>query len=591
MGVFHFWGPSVTLARLKATTNLAEVAKLLGFTPKGLSFVLYTMPKNALYSTFDIPKKDGGTRTISAPTPQLKLLQKRLAQVLSLCVGEIEHAHPVRKVVSHGFQEGRSIVTNAANHRRRRYVLNLDIADFFGTINFGRVRGYFISDASFKLDPAVATILAQIACHKNSLPQGSPSSPIVSNLIGAILDRRLISLAKENKCTYTRYADDLTFSSRLLKFPRALAYPSASKPNSWRLGKKLREEIKHAGFKINKKKTRMQIAGSRQMATGLVVNEKVNVTQEYYRDTRSMCHSLFRTGKYHRPGSVDMIDDLVPLQARLAHVYYVRTRRDRADPINKEARVLQTSQPYPLYLRFLLYKHCVANTQPTLVAEGRSDITYLSTAIKALAPEFPALATVKAGKTLPTVQFLRHSEMNRRILNLTNGTGGIASFINVYKHQMKPHAHWPMSQPVIIVVDNDAGADVVFTAAKKAFHVSIDFKTPDPFFHLGSNLYLVKTPVGNSAKGDSSIEHLFPPAVLAHKIDGKPFDPDKLHGDATAYGKVVFADKVVRPAVAKIDFSAFKPLLAGIKGAIKDYAAKHAATGAAPGKAVEAVGA
>jgi RNA-directed DNA polymerase len=171
------------LERLQQATSLEDLAFLLNYTPKGLAFVLYKIDRHRKYRTFEIPKAGGGKRKIQAPDDQLKLLQRRLADLLMNCLGEVEAQNPDRRRVSHAFHKGRSIVTNASAHCRRRYVLNLDLKDFFGTINFGRVRGFFIADRNFKLSESVATIIAQIACHENALPQGAPCSPVISNLI------------------------------------------------------------------------------------------------------------------------------------------------------------------------------------------------------------------------------------------------------------------------------------------------------------------------------------------------------------------------------------------------------------------------
>jgi RNA-directed DNA polymerase len=92
-------------------------------------------------------------------------------------------------------------------------VLNLDLQNFFPSLHFGRVRGFFLNNNYFKLAEPVATILAQIACNDGALPQGSPCSPILSELLTHFLDMRLVRVAARNKCSYTRYADDITFST------------------------------------------------------------------------------------------------------------------------------------------------------------------------------------------------------------------------------------------------------------------------------------------------------------------------------------------------------------------------------------------
>ena len=197
----------IRLNLLKAATTLHQFAAILGFKPGWLTYILYVQAPAAKYKTFEVPKKTGGVRRICAPTDDLKLLQRRLADLLQDCVEEINKAQgksddgPKPDKISHGFRRRRSIVTNAQRHRHRCYVFNADIADFFGSINFGRVRGFFISDKNFQLNPKVATLIAQIACFENSLPQGSPCSPVISNLIGHILDIHLVKLASAAGCT------------------------------------------------------------------------------------------------------------------------------------------------------------------------------------------------------------------------------------------------------------------------------------------------------------------------------------------------------------------------------------------------------
>jgi RNA-directed DNA polymerase len=182
-------------------------------------------------------------RTIQAPDDRLKELQIALKEVLEKCNSEISPSPEVPKGIrpsipkslSHGFEKHRSIVTNAWAHKNRRFVLNLDIADFFPSINFGRVRGFFMKNRGYALHERVATVIAQIACFNNELPQGSPCSPIISNLVAHLLDVRLANLAKQTRCTYTRYADDLTFSTNQREFPVELAREDASTPGRWSL--------------------------------------------------------------------------------------------------------------------------------------------------------------------------------------------------------------------------------------------------------------------------------------------------------------------------------------------------------------------
>ncbi len=282
---------------LRDAEKLDDIATLLGFKTRSLSYILYKLPDATKYTSFELPKRDGTIRQIRTPEARLSLVQRRLATLLIECTEELKANVPPRRSLAHWFEVGRSIITNAHLHRRRRYVFNLDLADFFPSINFGRVRGFFIKDRHFSLKPKVATILAQIACFDNQLPQGSPCSPVISNLIGHVLDGRLARLAKTCKCTYSRYADDITFSTSQRDFPPQIATPLQD--GGWQVSNELRARIIAAGFAVNDRKTRMQFRTSRQIATGLTVNDKVNIRKEYWRAVRAMCHTLFNTGLYY----------------------------------------------------------------------------------------------------------------------------------------------------------------------------------------------------------------------------------------------------------------------------------------------------
>ena len=117
------------LEKLRDAKTLKDVARILGEKPQTISFLLYKLRDAKKYRCFEIPKRNGDTRLINAPEPRLKRLQRRLADVLYSCVAEIEKSAP--PPLAHGFARERSIFTNASVHRRRRYVLNLDLQDFF----------------------------------------------------------------------------------------------------------------------------------------------------------------------------------------------------------------------------------------------------------------------------------------------------------------------------------------------------------------------------------------------------------------------------------------------------------------------------
>ena len=280
--------PEKLRAGFLALTTLEDVAQLLDVDYKHLIYYLYIVRPPERYTCFTIRKRSGGERRICAPATALKIVQAKLNQVLQA----VYKAKPS----VHGFAIGKSIVSNANMHSRKRYVLNVDLENFFPSINFGRVRGMFMGPP-YKLNASVATVLAQICCFENQLPQGAPTSPVASNMICAKLDSQLQRLAQSNRCTYTRYADDLTFSTSMRSFPEALA-TALSGPHGERvkLGAPLLQAIVANGFEVNTAKVRLLTRNHRQEVTGLTTNQVPNVRRRYVRQIRAMLHAWRKFG-------------------------------------------------------------------------------------------------------------------------------------------------------------------------------------------------------------------------------------------------------------------------------------------------------
>ena len=438
------------------------------------------MPLASRYTVFTIPKRSGGVRTIKAPEERLKLLQSRLADYLYACQADISQINGREDTITHGFEKKRSVFTNAWEHKNKRFVLNIDLEDFFPSINFGRVRGFFIKDRNFTLNAKVATILAQIACFDEGLPQGSPCSPVISNLLTRILDARLAKLAKIAKCRYTRYADDITFSTNAKSFSPDLAVKDVASGEAWSLGQPLIDTIVRAGFKINNAKTRMQCRPSLQTVTGLTVNEKVNIRSFYYREARSKCHALFRTGKYH-VGKVSgsspppaPIDEMAHLESVLAHIYHIKHQSDERSGRFATAKAFKDNKTaYPsyreIYKHFLYYKRFINLDKPFIVCEGKTDNIYLRCALKNLLAFYPALGKIDDGSLMTSIRFLKHGSAEHDILELSGGSAKLASFVGRYAKSMQRFQHRPLRHPVIVLIDNDSGASEIFKATKSPF--------------------------------------------------------------------------------------------------------------------------
>ncbi|HKW96794.1 MAG TPA: retron Ec67 family RNA-directed DNA polymerase/endonuclease [Bryobacteraceae bacterium] len=566
------------LNSLKSAATLSDVATLLQFKPSSLSYVLFRQPAAAKYKTFQIPKRNGATRTIKAPIDALKLVQRRLSTLLQDCVDEINLVKNRKDRIAHGFKRKRSIITNARQHRNRRYVFNLDLQDFFPSINFGRVRGYFIRDNTFALDQDVATVIAQIACHENALPQGSPCSPVISNLIAHMLDTHLVRLASKVGCTYSRYADDLTFSTNKKDFPPEIATPSETVPHRWVPGTELQRLITNAGFRINPLKTHMNYRTSRQEVTGLVVNRKINVRTEYRHDVRAMVHSLLQQGSFDLYGvskkaggaTVEKRQGTVnELHGMLGFIDSIDLYNKKIAPKSKDSDKL--SKKELMYKRFLIYKDFYAAEAPVIICEGSTDNVYLTHAIRSLAAEYPDLAEITGDKIRLRLRLYKYPQSSTaRILGLRDGgSSALATFIATYKTETMKFNAPGLKKPVIVVYDNDSGAGNIRDVLKKEFNSLVNRALP--YLHVFRNMYAVPTPLPCGAN-ESKIEDFFDAPTRATVIDGKTFNCTNEFDASKHYGKKIFAHRVVREKADSINFEGFRPLLNNLVAVINSHA-------------------
>jgi RNA-directed DNA polymerase len=273
---------------LKSVKTIDDLASLLGLGRKQLDYWAYVAPEAARYIHFKLPKRTGGDRPISKPSSTLLRIQKSIADMLL-------DIYPTPSNV-HGFVKARSIVSGAENHVRRRWVIKIDLEDFFGAINFGRIRG-LLQAPPLGLPSEVATVVAQLCCHDNRLPQGAPTSPILSNFVCLKLDSNLRALARSHGCRVTRYADDITFSTSRKACPVDLALRIGTDfETRASAGKNLIDVIESNGFKVNASKTRVFSREHRQISTGLTVNAFPNVHRRYVRDLRGMIHAARKYG-------------------------------------------------------------------------------------------------------------------------------------------------------------------------------------------------------------------------------------------------------------------------------------------------------
>ena len=284
----YFYGPQYNVefrfeqkffvSKLLSVVKISDLKILLKLS---LSSINKLMNKPN-YITFSIPKKRGGNRLIQSPDENLMKLQSRLNFYLQ------QYYHLMRPEGIYGFvinpdkkEKYCNIVENAKVHVNQNHVLNLDLKDFFPSIKAYRVKQLFESE-NFKFSKDVANALALLTTYEGKLPIGAPTSPVISNFICLELDADLIAFCQKNKINFSRYADDLTFSS--------------NQEITQDMVNCLFEIIKKNHFEVNPKKTRLKSNNRKQTVTGLVVNKKVNIDRRTLKMVRAMLYDASKNG-------------------------------------------------------------------------------------------------------------------------------------------------------------------------------------------------------------------------------------------------------------------------------------------------------
>jgi RNA-directed DNA polymerase len=300
------------LQLLNFSKKIISKEKTIPFTITQLNFYISKDSKKfnsdkKFYNTFEIKKKSGAPRTIHAPCKGLLEFQKTLNIIL--------HALHTPHEAANGFVPNKSIINNAKKHVGKNYVYNIDLKDFFPSIDAARVWGR-LTVPPFNLGSSgkrkqIANMVKTLCCHTmiverivdsnwikletSVLPQGAPTSPTLTNAICERMDIKLTGLANRFNLDYTRYADDITFSSNHNTYKLLSNKEEAIFEKETTFDIELRRIIEDQKFQIKETKIRLQKRGYRQEVTGLIVNDKINIKRSYIKTLR---HNLYLWEKY-----------------------------------------------------------------------------------------------------------------------------------------------------------------------------------------------------------------------------------------------------------------------------------------------------
>lgn len=550
--------------KFKDISSGRDLANFLKIPYSKLTYILYVKKTDSYYTPFEIPKKTGGMRSINASSGDLKTLQRHLAAELYQHNNDVLENLNSKKNISHGFEKGRSILTNANIHKNKKIVINIDLKDFFDSFHFGRVAGYFEKNSHFNLPKDVAIMLAQLTCYKGSLPQGAPTSPIITNLICRILDNRILKIARKYRLDYSRYADDLTFSTNNSAFFESYI----------EFEKELNEEIEKSGFKINNSKTRFQKNNERQTVTGLTVNKKVNVDHRYYRRVRAYADSLYKTGSFmidDKPGTINQLDGMFSFINEIEKHNQPDSNNITFDSLSGKGRE---------YQKFCFYNLFWNPDKPVIVTEGKTDILYIKAALKNLYLEYPLLIEkTSKGDFLFKVKFIRRTKKTKYFLGLSEGADAAKSFYSLfsdinnskvknYNKTFEKISPITPKYPTIMIFDNELSNS---KKPLRKFVNDINLKEEyrnnlkDNLYtktNQNNQIYIVTNPLVNGMS-ECEIEDLFDEKTLSHIIDGKRFSRDSKADNKLFYSKEIFS-KYIASNYNNIGFDNFKPMLNAI---------------------------
>lgn len=274
--------------------DFKHLSQLLGIETDTLTNIV--MNSKSFYYNFEIPKRNGGKRLITAPYPVLLNAQKWIYENILI-------KQPLHKNAK-GFIKNTSIVDNAREHLNQEFLLKMDIKDFFPSIRINRIISIFRNLGYTK---KISYYLAAICCRERVLPQGAATSPVLSNIIAKRLDFRLTGLANKFQLNYTRYADDFTFSGN--KFPV-------------RLIKYIEIIVNDEGFEINSDKTKLLNDKKQKIVTGISISSgKMTIPKNMKREVRKNIHYVLNYGLFNHLKRIESKDPIY-LERLLGYLYF-----------------------------------------------------------------------------------------------------------------------------------------------------------------------------------------------------------------------------------------------------------------------------